>query len=75
MECSRTFVKRDSQTRGKRNSNLSSGIDMDFKELMAQFSELLDNSDWVSFYAFMSLIGTAAAIVGTWAFFGLMLQQ
>jgi len=49
--------------------------DVNFKELMAEFSELLDDSDWISFFAFMALIGTATVIVGTWAFFGLMLQQ
>ena len=75
MECSRIFAKRVSQARDKRNSNLTSGIDMNFNELKAEFGELLDDGDWVSFFAFMALIGTATAIVGTWAFFGLMMQQ
>ena len=75
MECSRIFAKRVSQARDKRNNNLTSGIDMNFKELKAEFGELLDDGDWVSFFAFIALIGTATAIVGTWAFFGLMMQQ
>ena len=75
MECSRIFAKRVSQARDKRNSNLTSGIDMNFNELKAEFGELLDDGDWVSFFAFIALIGTATAIVGTWAFFGLMMQQ
>ena len=75
MECSRIFAKRVSQARDKRNSNLTSGIDMNFKELKAEFGELLDDGDWVSFFAFIALIGTATAIVGTWAFFGVMMQQ
>ena len=40
-----------------------------------RISELLEDGEWVAFFAFMALVGIATNVVGAFLFFKLMGQQ